>query len=58
MDEKKAYGFAADGKGKGDYGAQMKAFDASLAAADGPNMLSYTIWTYCVDKSVRSYLLP
>lgn len=50
MDGKKAYGYGPDGKGKGDYSAQQKALDASLNAADGPNMLNWTVWTYCVDK--------
>ena len=50
MDEKKAYGYVDDGKGKGDYSSQQKALDASLNACDGQNLLNYTIWTYCVDK--------
>ena len=50
MDEKKAYGYVDDGKGKGDYSSQQKALDASLNACDGENLLNYTIWTYCVDK--------
>lgn len=50
MDEKKAYGYVDDGKGKGDYSSQQKALDASLNACDGENILNYTIWTYCVDK--------
>lgn len=50
MDDKKAYGYGPNGKGKGDYSAQQKALDASLNACDGPNLLNYTIWTYCVDK--------
>ena len=50
MDGKKAYGYANDGKGKGDYSAQQKALDASLNACDGENLLNFTIWTYCVDK--------
>ncbi|THG94744.1 hypothetical protein EW026_g6786 [Hermanssonia centrifuga] len=51
MDEKKAYGFTDNGKYKGDYSNQQKALDASLNAADGPNGLNYTIWTYCPDNS-------
>ncbi|KAL7415983.1 glycoside hydrolase superfamily [Mrakia frigida] len=50
MDEKKAYGYVDDGKGKGDYSSQQKALDASLNACDGENILNYTIWTYCVDN--------
>ncbi|KAJ7856630.1 hypothetical protein B0H14DRAFT_2352702, partial [Mycena olivaceomarginata] len=39
------------GRGVGDYSAQEKALDASLNAADGPNALNYTVWTYCPDSS-------
>ena len=51
MDGKRAYGYTDDGKYKGDYTNQQKALDASLNAADGPNGLNYTIWTYCPDNS-------
>ncbi|KAI0948795.1 hypothetical protein AcV7_009447 [Taiwanofungus camphoratus] len=51
MDAKKAYGYTDGGKYKGDYSSQQNALDASLNAADGPNALSYTIWTYCPDSS-------
>lgn len=51
MDDKKAYGWTDGGKHKGDYSSQLKALDASLNAADGPNALNYTIWTYCPDNS-------
>lgn len=51
MDDKKAYGWTDKGKHKGDYSSQQKALDASLNAADGPNALNYTIWTYCPDNS-------
>lgn len=49
MDDKKAYD--PTGKGYGDYSTQERALDASLNAADGPNVLSYTVWTYCPDNS-------
>ncbi|KAI0081483.1 glycoside hydrolase [Panus rudis PR-1116 ss-1] len=51
MDGKKSYGWTDDGKYKGDYSSQQKALDASLNATDGPNALSYTVWTYCPDNS-------
>lgn len=51
MDSKRSYGYTDGGKYKGDYTNQQKALDASLNAADGPNALSYTIWTYCPDNS-------
>ena len=51
MDEKRAYGYTDKGKHKGDYSSQQKALDASLNAADGPNALNYTVWTYCPDSS-------
>lgn len=51
MDGKRAYGHTDKGKYKGDYTNQQKALDASLNAADGPNALNYTIWTYCPDNS-------
>lgn len=51
MDDKKAYGWTDNGKHKGDYASQQKALDASLNAADGPNALNYTLWTYCPDNS-------
>lgn len=49
MDDKRAYDPA--GKGYGNYATQERALDASLSATDGPNVLSYTIWTYCPDNS-------
>ena len=49
MDDKKAYDPTR--KGYGDYSVQERALDASLNAADGPNVLSYTVWTYCPDNS-------
>ncbi|EKM56102.1 glycoside hydrolase family 5 protein [Phanerochaete carnosa HHB-10118-sp] len=51
MDKKRSYGWTDDGKYRGDYTNQQKALDASLNAADGPNVLNYTIWTYCPDNS-------
>ena len=51
MDGKRAYGYTDGGKHKGDYSNQEKALDASLNAADGPNAINYTIWTYCPDSS-------
>ena len=50
MDGKRAYGWTDGGKYAGDYSNQQKALDASLNAADGPNALNYTIWTYCPDS--------
>ena len=49
MDNKKAYD--PTGKGYADYSSQERALDASLNATDGPNMLNYTVWTYCPDNS-------
>ena len=51
MDGKKSYGYTDNGKYLGDYSNQQRALDASLNAADGPNSLNYTIWTYCPDSS-------
>lgn len=51
MDGRRSYGWTDDGKYAGDYTRQVKALDASLNAADGPNGLNYTIWTYCPDSS-------
>ena len=51
MDEKRSYGYTDGGKYKGDYSRQQKALDASMNASDGPNALSWTIWTYCPDSS-------
>ncbi|KAJ7716358.1 glycoside hydrolase family 5 protein [Mycena olivaceomarginata] len=51
MDNRRAYYGDAKGRGVGDYSAQEKALDASLNAADGPNALNYTVWTYCPDSS-------
>lgn len=50
LDGKKAYGYGPDGKGKGDYTEHQKALDATLNAADGGNLMNYTIWTYVPDK--------
>ncbi|KAG9317822.1 hypothetical protein JVU11DRAFT_2047 [Chiua virens] len=49
MDEKKAYDRTS--KRYGDYSNQERALDASLNATDGPNVLNYTMWTYCPDNS-------
>ncbi|KAF8913275.1 glycoside hydrolase superfamily [Mucidula mucida] len=49
MDDKRSYGWTDKGKYKGDYSRQEKALDASLNAADGPNAINYTVWTYCPD---------
>ncbi|PIL33085.1 hypothetical protein GSI_04534 [Ganoderma sinense ZZ0214-1] len=51
MDGKKAYGYTDGGKYKGDFSSQQKAMDASMNAADGPNVLNYTLWNYCPDNS-------
>ncbi|KAI8974231.1 glycoside hydrolase [Trametes punicea] len=51
MDGKRAYGYTDGGKYKGDFSSQQKALDASLNAADGPNVLNYMIWNYCPDNS-------
>lgn len=51
MDGKRAYGYTDGGKYRGDYSRQQKALDASMNASDGPNALSWTIWTYCPDSS-------
>lgn len=51
MDGKRSYGYTDGGKYVGDYSNQQKALDASLNAADGPNALNYTIWTYCPDST-------
>ncbi|KAH8114224.1 glycoside hydrolase [Phellopilus nigrolimitatus] len=51
MDNKRSYGWTDGGKHAGDYSSQQRALDASLNAADGPNALNYTIWTYCPDSS-------
>lgn len=51
MDGKRSYGWSDGGRYLGDYTSQQKALDASLNAADGPNSLSYTVWTYCPDSS-------
>ncbi|KZT18897.1 glycoside hydrolase family 5 protein [Neolentinus lepideus HHB14362 ss-1] len=50
MDGRRSYGWTDNGKYLGDYSNQQKALDASLNAADGPNSLNYTIWTYCPDS--------
>ncbi|KAF8218331.1 hypothetical protein K438DRAFT_1747512 [Mycena galopus ATCC 62051] len=51
MDSKRAYCGDSRGRGVGDYSAQEKALDANLNAADGPNALSYAVWTYCLDST-------
>ena len=51
MDDKRSYGYTDDGKYLGDYTNQQKALDASLNAADGPNCINWTVWTYCPDNS-------
>jgi hypothetical protein len=50
MDGKRSYGWTDNGKYLGDYSNQQKALDASLNAADGPNVLNWTVWTYCPDS--------
>ncbi|KAI0062108.1 glycoside hydrolase [Artomyces pyxidatus] len=50
MDGRRAYGWTDNGKHRGDYSRQQRALDASLNATDGPNTLSYTLWTYCPDN--------
>ncbi|KAI9446952.1 glycoside hydrolase [Russula earlei] len=50
MDGRKAYGWTDGGRYKGNFSSQQRALDASLNATDGPNSLSYTIWTYCPDN--------
>ncbi|KAH7890152.1 glycoside hydrolase family 5 protein [Phlebopus sp. FC_14] len=49
MDGKIAYDPSSSSYG--DYTNQERALDASLNAADGPNSLNYTVWTYCPDNS-------
>lgn len=51
MDGKRSYGWTDNGKYAGDYSSQEKALDASLNGADGPNCISYTVWTYCPDST-------
>jgi len=51
MDAKRSYGYTDDGEYFGDYSNQQKALDASLNAADGPNCINWTVWTYCPDHS-------
>jgi hypothetical protein len=41
--------------GRGDYTIHQRALDATLNASDGTNVINYTIWTYCVDKSVHQH---
>ena len=55
MDNKRAYGNTDGGKHKGDFGEQTKALDASLNGADGTNLLSYTMWTYCPVSSLSRW---
>ncbi|KAG9001566.1 hypothetical protein FRB94_004657 [Tulasnella sp. JGI-2019a] len=49
MDGKRAYGWTDDGRYRGNYSEHVKALDASLNGADGPNGLNYTLWTYVPD---------
>ncbi|ORX36376.1 putative cellulase like glycosyl hydrolase [Kockovaella imperatae] len=51
LDDRRAYGYVDGGQGEGDYSSQQKAWDCSLNAADGPNCLNWTLWTYCPDNS-------
>lgn len=51
MDEKRSYGWTDNGRYLGDYSNQQKALDASLNAADGQNVLNWTLWTYCPDST-------
>ncbi|KIJ24732.1 glycoside hydrolase family 5 protein, partial [Sphaerobolus stellatus SS14] len=51
MDDKRSYGYTDDGKYAGDYSNQTKALDASLNAADGPNCINWTVWTYVPDNT-------
>ncbi|KAJ7139010.1 glycoside hydrolase family 5 protein [Mycena epipterygia] len=51
MDSKRAYYGDKRGRGVGDYSQQEKALDASLNAADGPNAINWTVWTYCPDST-------
>ncbi|KAJ7182548.1 glycoside hydrolase family 5 protein [Mycena crocata] len=51
MDSKRAYYGDKGGRGIGDYSQQEKALDASLNAADGPNAINWTVWTYCADST-------
>lgn len=53
QDNRRAYGFTDGGKGKGDYSSQQKAWDCSVNANDGPNVLNYTLWTYVPNNSHR-----
>ncbi|BEJ13360.1 hypothetical protein CspHIS471_0305340 [Cutaneotrichosporon sp. HIS471] len=46
-----AYGYVDGGKGKGDYTAQTKSWDASMNGHDGPNSLNYTLWNYTPTNS-------
>jgi len=39
------------GRGEGDYSSQIRAWDCSLNALDGPNCLNVTMWTYVPDNS-------
>lgn len=51
QDNRAAYGYVNGGKGKGDYSAQQRSWDASMNASDGPNSLSYTLWNYTPTNS-------
>lgn len=53
MDDRRAYGYSDAGKGKGDYTSQTRAWDCSINACDGPNVLNYTLWTYVPSNSHR-----
>ncbi|EJD35318.1 hypothetical protein AURDEDRAFT_175635 [Auricularia subglabra TFB-10046 SS5] len=46
-----SYGHTDNGKALGNYSQQEEALDTSLNACDGPNALSYAIWTYVPDCS-------
>lgn len=47
VDEKSSYGNPDEETAVRDYHAQTGALDATLNAADGKNVYSWTIWSYC-----------